>query len=199
MAIGMEKKYNDQSFTINVGAVDQNGHITPTLSGIAQGDTPTTRVGRKVSLKAFMCRYYINFPTENNAQETDEVVRVIFYLDKAPNGSAATPSDILAIIIPASAPTYNNYRNMDQIDRFDVFYDRTHKLDKAAGANNGGTDVFAATGSTGKVYKRLNHVALYSGTTGAVGSMVTNNIGMLVISKSNKCSMEGSARVRYYG
>jgi hypothetical protein len=193
-----EKKYEDRTISLTLGVVDQDGHVTGSLSAVPQGTGASQRIGRKYVVTDFMCRYYINFGTESDAQQADEVVRVIFFLDKQCNGNGATPAEVLEPNPGQAVTSYLAYKNMDQNDRFVILYDKTHKMDKQAGANNGGTDVFAATGSMGRCYKKGYWQHLCTGTGATVGDLATNNISMLAISKSNKCTINAISRVRFY-
>lgn len=193
-----EKKYDDRSIAFTLGTVDQDGSVLSTLSAVVQGGGPQQRQGRKYVVTDFMCRYYINFGTETDAQAADEVVRVVFFLDKQCNGTAASAHLVLEPTPGQSTTDYLAYQNMDQVERFQILYDRTHKMDKYAGANNGSTDVFAATGAMGRCYKKGYWPHLCTNTGATVGDLASNNIGMLVISKSNKCTVTARSRIRFY-
>jgi len=99
------------------------------------------------------------------------MLRVIVYVDKQANGAAAAITDIVKTAALAS------FRNMDQVDRFDILMDKVFKI------GSGGTNALHT--DEGKKYwkinKKCNYPVHFSSTTGAITELKSNNIGILYL------------------
>jgi len=99
--------------------------ISTTLSGlpnpttIAQGLTNLTRLGRAITVKALRVR--INIIPDPTATDPGEV-RIVYWLQKYPNGSLMTPSEYLQ--------TVTNIQSFRQVDQsgYRVLYDKVHQF-----------------------------------------------------------------------
>lgn len=120
-----------------------------------------------------------------------ESVRVIIYLDRQCNGAAATALDILA------SDQYNSFRNLGNVKRFKILYDKLRTYNTGAYAAGNGT----ANDSHNVVHTYNQRVNLkvfipieFDGTTtGALSTIKSNNIGILLWSKhGGRMKMETS-------
>jgi len=102
--------------------------ISTTLSGlpnpttIAQGLTNLTRLGRAITIKSFRVR--INLIPDPTATDPGEI-RIVYWLQKYPNGSLMTPSEYLQ--------TVTNIQSFRQVDQsgYRVLYDKVHSFSMA--------------------------------------------------------------------
>lgn len=185
----VELKFKDT--TLAATAVTAAGNITnSTLVGIQEGNTDQTRVGNKITVKTVMLRGTVVLPTAATAASGADVVRVILYLDRGCNGSAATVAELLA------SADYRAFNNLDNNDRFRTLAETTMSL-------NNLTNVPTAGGTMSGVYAnfflkgKVNLPFKYKGNTGAVADMANNNIGVMVIGRDEHATIEYIARVKY--
>ncbi len=187
-----ELKFHDK--TLDDTTIDAAGSISNTLIAIPQGVTEKERVGRKVRIKSVNWRYTITIP-EFDALSTPaggDTVRVILYIDKQTNGSAAPVLDILEVA------NYQSFRNLVNGGRFKVLLDRTHSLNYLALASDGAGVVSGPEVSEDfTFFKKCDIPVEYSSTTGAIGEICCNNIGLLLISKDGLAGLESQFRFRY--
>lgn len=166
--------------------------VSNTIVDIPQGVSAQQRIGRKCTITKILGR--INFEFLPDVQ-TDmlpvgfahESVRFILYWDKQCNGAAAGVTALL------KDNAYNSYRNMNNLKRFTVLYDKIFTFNTTAvaagGAESGSAGVLLVEAT--RVIKDYNiSFALnvfipieYSGITGAITELSTNNIGILVWTK----------------
>lgn len=104
------------------------GNITTSLTGflapitMAQGLTNITRLGRSITLKSMKVR--MNLIPDPTATDPGEV-RVVYWLQKYPNGNLLTGSEILQ--------TVNNIQSFYQFDTsgYRILYDKTFSFSMA--------------------------------------------------------------------
>lgn len=158
-----------------------------TVLAIAQGDTETDRRGRRVFLVKLAWEYDIQLPPTATAGSTSDLVRVILYLDQQANGSAAAVTDIL------EDDDYQSFNNLANSRRFVILHDKRWTL-----SATGGTGASASEALVHQViYVPLGIHVDYTGTTGAIGEIAVNNIGVLLLSKSGLCVFKSKLRVRF--
>ncbi len=187
-----ELKFHDVDLDDSIIAA--GGTVTPTINIIIQGITESTRIGRKCTIKSINWKYHMDLP-EQDAQMTPEAsdtVRVILFLDKQANGATAVVLDIL------ETADFQSFRNLANSGRFNVFMDKTFSINYMTLASDG-----AAVVSSNSVvrdysyYKACNIPIEYSGTTGAIGEIRSNNLGVLLLSKSGKAGFQSKFRLRF--
>lgn len=185
-----ELKFHD--LDVDDAVVATNGTIAQASCNIiAQGTTDSTRIGRKVTIKSINWRFRIGNTNVNQATARCPVVRVVLFLDKQCNGTAATVTDIL------ETDNYQSFNNLANKSRFVILFDRTYKVENAAGAWDGtGTD-WAANVTMGSFYKKCNIPIEYDSTTGAITECRSNNLGVLLLSDQGTASFESKMRLRY--
>lgn len=189
-----ELKFHDVDVTnasvANTGNIMNMG----TINVIPQGVTESERVGRKCTIKTIQYRSDLKLP-ERDEQTTPpggDIVRVIVYLDKQANGAAAAVTDIL------ETADYNSYMNLSNSGRFVIMHDKFIPINYMALAGQAAGD--SASSETLKqfsFYKRCNIPIEFSGTTGAIGEIRSNNLGILLISEAGNLSMDGKVRLRF--
>ena len=179
---------NDSS--IAVGAtIAEDSVIT-----IAQGTDESTRIGRKVTVRQINWRFSIalNSQTDQSDPPKGDVVRILLFLDKQANLATAGTTDIL------ESADYQSFNNLANKRRFRTLMDRTytigHSLAQTDGTNTGG---YAETLIHDEFYKKVNIPIEYTGSTGAIGQVTSNNIGVMTLSKNGTATFESKMRVRF--
>lgn len=173
------------------------------LCVIPQNATQSGRDGRLVTIKSLRIKGYLELQAATSTANASDFVRVIVYVDKQTNGAAATPALILANDPSNAAVTTESFRNLENVDRFDILYDKTFGMTSPVS--------FAAAGATPtvqtpvavlkniKMSKKLNLPIVYDSTlaTGAIETIRSNNIGILTVSALGRINCGFVARVRY--
>lgn len=172
----VEQKFHD--IVSDDNAISATGDIQPVLLTIAQGTTEVTRIGRRVIIRKIQWRFQLQLDSGTDQAATSDVVRVILFQDKQANGAAATVTNIL------ETADYQSFRNLAESQRFTVLMDRTYDLVVPSAGGNGTaieTGEFVVSDS---FYKDCSIPIEYSGTTGAITEIRSNNIGLLLITKA---------------
>ncbi len=192
-AKGGELKFHD--LDINDASVAQNGTIAEdSVLTIAQGTTESQRIGRKVIVKAIHWRWNFLLSVASSSGNVDETVRLILYLDKQTNGATAAVTDIL------ETDDYQSFNNLANKSRFRTLMDRTYEINAQVGAGDGTTNTFGNVQVNDSVFLNTNLSIEYdnSATTGAITTMRSNNIGVLILSKDGALVvMDGKMRIRF--
>jgi hypothetical protein len=190
---GNELKFHD--LDINDAGIAQGGTIAEdSCLTIAQGDGESERIGRKCTVKSVNWRFAITLPSTGTQAATTDVVRVILYLDKQTNGATAGVTDIL------ESDDFQSFNNLANKSRFRTLLDRTYDMN-VEGAGAGASWASSAKTITDSFYLSCNLPIEYdnSATTGAIATMRSNNIGVLLLSESGLCAFESKMRVRFVG
>lgn len=190
-ANGGELKFHDvspgDSPTVTAGI------ITTSLNLIAQGTTEKTRIGRKCVIKSINWHWNITLPPSTAAADAGDNVRVMLILDKQANGAVPVVLDILEL------EQYQEFRNLANSGRFQVLYDRTYPVLASAGSGRGSTDTlsYGEGHLVGTFYKKCNIPIEFSGVTGAITEIRSNNLIALFISESGKATFGSRMRLRF--
>ncbi len=188
-----ELKFHD--LDINDASVTQNGTIVEdSVLTIAQGTTESQRIGRKVIVKAIHWRWNLLLSVASNSANVDETIRLILYQDKQTNGATAAITDIL------ESDNFQSFNQLANKSRFRTLMDRTYTLNAQVGAGDGTTNTFGNFQVNDSIFLNMNIPIEYdnSVTTGAIGSMRSNNVGVLILSKDGALVvMDSKMRVRF--
>jgi len=171
-------------------ACDTTGSVTA-LNLMAVGDDNNTRDGRQVTIKSIQGRGILR---PQDTTTTFTLARVILVWDNAVNsGTIATIAQILTAASSKSFPL------IDNAQRFTILYDRTYAL---GGVSDVATQTFAGSPTVQEfsVYKKMNSVVQYSGTTAAIGSI--QNGGLLLVTigdqgATNAADLSAAFRIRF--
>ncbi len=191
---GGEMKFHDLDIDDAVVAV--NGTIAEdSCITIAEGNGESERVGRKITIRKIQWKYDLILASTATAANTSDSVRVILYQDKQCNGAAATALNIL------KTDDFQSFNNLSNSARFKILYTRTHQLSCPSGSGRGTTDTLSY-GEQSRNYsmnKNCNIVIEYdsSATTGAIATIRSNNIGVLLVGKSGLCNFSSKMRLRF--
>ncbi len=188
-----EKKFWDVS--VNDASISQAGTVVDSLNELVQGTSESQRIGRKATIKNVHCRYNLSL-NEQDAVATPasgDTVRFIVFLDKQCNGATAATTDIL------ESDNYQSYRNLANIGRFDILYDKMHVLKFLTLASDGAGVVSSANVEmNSSVNLKCNIPVEFNGTTGVIAEIRSNNIGFLIISRvGNLVVLDSHWRLRF--
>ncbi len=191
-AAGGELKFHD--VTLDDAVVSATGTVTPTVNIIAQGNTESTRNGRKCTIKAFQWRYHISLPEVND--DTDpgppDQVRVILFEDSQANGATATVTDIL------ESAVLHSFRNLSNTQRFKFHCDKTYSLNYSGmGSPVAGGVAQAQVVREYTFYKKVNIPLEFNSNAGVIGEIRSNNLGVLLISHAGVAGFFSSIRLRF--
>ncbi len=185
-----ELKFHDVDFDDAAIAADGTIGAAGTVIIIPQGVTESTRVGRKCTIRSILWRYNITLFTQASAG-ADDIVRVILYLDKQCNGAIATITDLI------ESDNWKSFNNLANSGRFRVLMDRTHVIAKNSAAGNGTANDAGTCEFSYSFYKKCALPIEYNSTTGALTEIRSNNINVLLFSKSGLCGFISKFRFRF--
>ncbi len=189
---GSELKWHDETLTDAI--VAPTGGVFDSLNLIPQNTTENGRIGRKVTVISIAMRYEVVLPQQDKGSTavSGDVLRVMIYVDKQCNGATATVGNLL------QTAAYMEYRNMSEVGRFQVLYDKNHSMNYA-NLTSETADTVSASSMTRfvSVFKKVSIPLEFDSTTGAIGEIRSNNIGVLVISSIGVVGFLGNTRIRY--
>lgn len=167
----------------NTLAVDTSINLIP------QGDTESTRDGRQCTIKSIA---FSGVLTSNVVTPSDPQICWIYcILDTQCNGAVAAITDIFDTNVPGIA-----FMNLSNSNRFKILKKFAVPLNSTAGDVS--TQV-AAVSKTIKWYKKCSIPLEFSGTTGAVTEIRSNNIFFVTAELSANVNVRGVVRVRFVG
>ncbi len=190
-ANGGELKFHDVAVTGTTVAT--TGDFLPTLGSllvIPQGTTESTRVGRKLVVRNILWKGICIVEGASNISAADDTIRIILYLDKQTNGAIATTTTIL------QTAGYLSFRNLENAGRYKVLMDKSINMHGWGGSNATGEEV-------GRIrypfsfYKKCSIPIEYSGTTGAIAEIRSNNLCVVVFSFKGTAAIESNLRIRF--
>ncbi len=196
-SIQQELKFHD-SVNTNT-AVATTGIIKDSIVLIGQGVTESTRLGRKIIVRSIAARWIINLALVQNVADitpTGDQIRIMVFIDHQCNGANAAVTDIL------ETASIESYRNLANIARFDVLYDKVHNIQRMFGTVDG-TNTASGGKKENKMFKMFKKLDLpieYNSTAGAITEITSNNIAFLYITHGNAISIDAQqTRVRFDG
>jgi len=169
---------------------DTTGSVT-CLNLLAVGDDNTSRDGRQVTIKSVQIHGFV--APQDDAVNPNKA-RVMLVWDNANNsGAIATIAQILA------TASGNAFPLVDNSNRFTILVDRTYAAGKVS---NTATQAFSNSPNTFdvEIYKKINQITQYSGTTAAIGSIQNGALLLVTIgfeASGTASSLWANARVRF--
>ncbi len=188
-----ELKFHD--VVTNNLAADSNGLITASLLTIPEGVGESERIGRKVVIRKIQLYAAARLLSVTDLTNASVDCRFIVYLDTQTNGAAAVALDILELA------TIRSFRNLSNVGRFKILMDKRMGISASAGGAHAldSTHSFTVTKVFG-MSKACSIPIEYdnSATTGAIATMRSNNIGLLVLADINtRVQFDTNFRFRY--
>jgi hypothetical protein len=212
---GAELKYLDTE--INLGTVGDSiiysGNLPNTgqLCNVSQGTGPNQRIGRKITIKSISGQIGMQRLVDSkglvpeqpqDGKWTSGQAFVWLVLDKQCNGTPAAVADIFTF-----GYTYQSIRNLQYSDRFQILakwsWDMTaiYAYGQADAGNNFYINDITRTVD---IYKKCNIPIEYSGSTGGLTEIRSNNIflcwgtqGYVNNEQGDNTAFIGSIRIRY--
>ncbi len=187
-----EHKFFD--VTLNDAVVVSAGSVTDSINKIPQGVTESERVGRKCTLKLVQWRYEVSMPQRDavGTPGAADGFRMIMFIDKQANGATAAVLDVL------ETANIHSFYNLSNSGRFKIICDKLHHTKFVTLASDGAGVVSSAGNLTNYTFsKALNLPIEFSSTTGAIGEIRSNNIGVILMSTSGLLGFESKLRVRF--
>ncbi len=159
---------------------------TATLNDIPQGVTESTRVGRKCTITNILLRLNFGFSTSNQAtlneaNTSHETIRFILYWDRQCNGGGISSTDILDL------DNYLSFQNISNSRRFVILSNKIFQWNSSAIAEGNGT-TRSSERVTNEYIVRISKkvfipIEFSETTTGALATIKSNNIGILIWAK----------------
>lgn len=187
-----ELKFHD--VTLDDAIVATSAAITASVNLIAQGVTESTRVGRKCTIRSVHWRYQVTLPKVDAASTSKpgDSLRILLYVDKQCNGATIAGSDLF------ETDDIHSFRNLANSNRFTILCDKIHNIGYQGMASDGaGVVSQEKVVKNFNIYKKLMLPIEYSSTTGAIGEIRSNNIGVLLISASGEAGFNSNIRLRF--
>ena len=172
--------------------------LDDSLNHIVQGVTEENRVGRKCTIRSIHFKGTYNNVVATNVGDTNQSVRIVIILDKQTNGTAFTVAGVLEDVTEFNG--YNSFRNLAESGRFKVLMDQRFNIRIPAVAQTAaGTFSTYIQDYKWEFNKLVNIPIEFNGTTGAIGEIRSNNIGIFAISRdaTNPPEVGYSCRVRF--
>ncbi len=191
---GRELKFFDTAITD--AAVGNGGTIQVSPNLVVQGTTLSQRIGAKCTVRSFSLKYcvYLDAVVDQADIPNGDTLRMLIYIDKQTNGSAAAILDVL------QAADWQAHRSVENMSRFRTLLDIEIPMNRMVSSTDGtNTASSPEVVVCGKWFKKLNLPLSFKGTTGAISEIRTNNLGILLISQNGLCRFDGTARIRFTG
>ena len=203
----MEVKYFDSSvnFTIPAPTDCSGGEASTSLNLIAQGDDPIDRNGRAAHVLSCHVKGVVEVPTQTDQTASDQAPQVFIalVLDTQANGAALNSEDVFVNKLGAYNTAAGPMLNLQFRRRFKVL--RTVNVTCAQpDLTWDGTNMEQA-GQTYpfNMYKKWKKPKefLFSGTSGAIGNVVSNNLALISFCSNSNAGAKiyANSRIRFTG
>ncbi len=190
----LELKFKDT--TVTEGLINETGTLQTGPLTIAEGTDDDQRVGRKIVLTKLQWRYTLTILQTTDGQKSNDTIRVMVLLDKQCNGANPTIAGASGIVV---ADTFDAYMQLANSGRFTVLMNRWHNMNCTAAVGDGTTNEYGQNSRFFQWHKEVNIPIEYdtSVTTGAIASIRSNVIQLILWSENGACNMVSKFRVRY--
>lgn len=181
-----ELKTIDSTTTTNINTAG----LVNTISGVAAGTDYNTRIGRKIMMRSLLLRFALS-PISTTSAPIGDTVRVIVFYDTQTNGVLPTIAQLL------QNGQVDDPLNLDNRDRFRVIMDKYIAM-PAVTYTAGALTAGSPTPKTFTKFRKFRLESIFSGTSGAVGSIATGGIFIAYLSSGvNLTNIQWDARVRF--
>lgn len=178
--------------------INTSGLVTSaSINLIPRGTSADERIGRQVTVRKIMVRGSIELRAQEDPAQTANKFRVVLYLDKQANGTAATWLDVM------QSADIDSFRELENNKRFRILHDKFHTLNVGGGGqNSAGTKTWAEVYRHVEMYVDCNIKLEFGDTaTPTIADMRSGNIGIMVIARepqtTNTPRIEYITRLRY--
>lgn len=190
-----ELKFHDLNIT-DASASSAGEIFEDSIFEIPAGTGESARIGREICVKKISCRGDITFTGQTTANANNDVVRVLWYLDRSANGAAPNVGDILEHV------NVHSFYNLANTKRFRILSDKFLYITSTGAYHDGVSHRHVPVIRRYRFTKRFKGRGLkvdYSGVTGALTELCCNAVGILLISNAGHCRTTIRIRVRYTG
>lgn len=163
---------------------------TGALNAVAQGNSESQRIGRKISNTSLHIRGMLNGSTNS----TGVSCRIVVFKDNQSNGAAPTPANVMTSGI-------NGFRNLEYVSRFQVLVDKVYNINPSI-SHNSTTGALNSSSPNRHVAFNMNipSETTFDGTTADISDITDCSYHVMVIADiANACAFSYSSRFRYYG
>jgi len=187
--LGPEKKFFDTALSFNI---DATGEV-PTgcqLNLIPQGDTESTRDGRKAYIKSIQIRGYFTIVPAAAAVAAD-VAYMYLVLDTQCNGAAAAVTDVFT-----STTMSTNQLQLNNSGRFRILKRWVVGMNSEAGVSTAYNNKIRPI----EFFKKCNIPIDWNAATGAITEIRSNNLFLIAGAiLDDVTTFNGSCRIRFMG
>lgn len=183
----MELKFHDYNFVPTIIPNTSGAALGTSWNLIPTGTTESTRIGRKVTIKSIGIKASLELLAGSIGSDSFMIAIV---LDKQCNGANALFTDVYE-----NVASHNSFRNLANNERFQVL--KTWRGTITTPAFDTG-DASIPTRRDFRWFKKCNIPIEYSGITGAIGEIRSNNIQVFAINPSSPdTSFSWNVRLRF--
>ncbi len=167
----------------------------PSFNLIPQGVDFDERVGRKITVKEVSVHARFEMGEQASMGDMRDYGRLIIYQDKQCNGAVPLVTDILG----PSGTNDLSFNDLSNKNRFRTLMSITCDMNQnsAIWDTVGVVIRTAAKVKTIEQYKKVNFPIEFSGSTGALATIRSNNIGALFITYKQLVNCQYYVRIRY--
>ncbi len=195
LTLQQEHKFFDTSIIDAV--VPAIGLIQTSPNLVPQNVTEKGRIGRRIIVRHIHARFQCQLPSADDVGNIDggDTLRIMILVDHQANGAAPAILDIL------ETATYNSYRNLANINRFDVLVDKFITFNRIVAMTDGtNTSGQPTTIKEWRWSKKVEVPIEFDSTAGALTEIQSNNIVFFYISAFGLVGvLNNITRIRYDG
>lgn len=166
--------------------------LKTSIVDVPQGTGESERIGRRVTMKSVNIKGWMIREALSNLAVSQARVRLALVQDKQTNGALTNPLDVW------NENSVDSYRNLSNVGRFNILYDKTFTLNVLAAAGNGSTNTTAAFGRYFKISRKINMPIEFDGPTGGISELQSNNlVWFAIFDGATTTTINFNVRVRY--
>lgn len=187
----IDVKFFDQLITDAV--VSATGLVQAQQYTIPDGNAQSEKDGLLIVIKSIQYRFQLKIPSTVTVADSTDICRFILVKDKQANGALPAVLDIL------NATDITAYKNLNNKGRFVTLFDKTVSISSMGAFGDGTTNATLPNTKSWQFFKKVNIPIVYnnSATTGAIATINSNNLVLLLISEAGKCGVNYKIRIRY--
>jgi len=185
-----EKKFFDGALAFNFDSTGENVTPNNTLNNIGQGDTESTRDGRLATIKSIHIRARVTFA---GGVVPGDYCFLWLVLDTQANGAGSTFTDMFT-----TTNAWSTFVALNNSGRFKILKKWRIAFNTGAGV----ATAFAAVTKHIDWFKRCDIRVDWSGTTGAITEIRSNNLVLYAGSgglSDDGIALDGAWRLRFMG
>ena len=166
--------------TVDDAVVSATGQVNSQIFTVPDGDNKSQKDGLKITIKSIQIRFQLNLPSTTVVADARDICRFILVRDRQTNGALPAVTDILA------QADIQALKELEQSGRFLTLLDKTVYINSMGGFGDGTTNATLPSTKSFQFFKKMNLPIIYndSATTGAIATIVTNNLVLLYISEA---------------